>query len=51
LKDRQKGQQQWEDEEADISSYWMTLQNERILEIERGSVTLHSVQNSLWKRL
>jgi hypothetical protein len=34
-----------------LSRYWMTLQEERILEIERGSTTSHSLENSLWKRL
>jgi hypothetical protein len=40
-----------EDEEEDVSSYWMTLRKENILEIERGSTRSHPVENSLWKRL
>jgi hypothetical protein len=28
----------------------MTLRKERILEIERVNITLHSVENALWKR-
>jgi hypothetical protein len=35
------------DEKEDVSS----LGNERIPGIERGSTTLHSVENWLWKRL
>jgi len=37
----------------DISGYWMALRRmfERLLEIERGSTRLHSVENLLWKRL
>jgi ABC-type tungstate transport system permease subunit len=27
------------------------LENERVLEIERGSSRTHSMENSLWKRL
>jgi len=37
--------------QADISSYWMTLRNERIPEIERGNTRSPSMENSLWKRL
>jgi hypothetical protein len=43
LKERYKGR---EDEEEDLSSYWMTL-----LETERGGSRLHSVENTLWNRL
>ena len=35
----------------DIRSYWMTLGNKRILEIERGSIRLPSAENSLCKQL
>jgi hypothetical protein len=33
-----------EDEEEDVSSYW-------IMEIERGSSRSHSLENSIWKKL
>jgi hypothetical protein len=39
------------DEEEDVSRYWVTLREQRILEIERGSTMLHSVDNWLWKKL
>ena len=48
LKERHKG---WEDEEEDVSSYWMTLRKEQILEHERGSTRTWSVEKLLWKRL
>jgi len=35
-----------EDDEEDISSYWMTLRKYRVLEIERGSTRSPSVENS-----
>jgi hypothetical protein len=34
-------------EEEDVSSYWMTLRKEMILETERASARSHSVENSL----
>jgi hypothetical protein len=37
--------------EEDVSSYWLTLRKEKLLQIERGSTGLFSVENSLWKRL
>ena len=37
-------------EEEDVSSYWITLGNEKILETERGSTISHTVENWLWKR-
>jgi hypothetical protein len=40
-----------EDEEEDVSRYWMTTGKERILEIQTGSTKSHSVENSVWKRL
>jgi hypothetical protein len=41
----------WENEEEDVSSYRMTLSNERILYIEKGSTGLQSLGNKLWKIL
>jgi hypothetical protein len=35
----------------DLNSFWMTQRNEIIQGFERGSVTSHSVENSLWKRV
>jgi hypothetical protein len=40
-----------EDEEEDVSSYWMILRKREDMEIERGSTRLHSVETSLWKRI
>ena len=40
-----------EDEEGDVSRYWMTKEKEKMLEFERGSTRLHSLENILWKRL
>jgi hypothetical protein len=40
-----------EDEEEDLSSYWMTLRKIRILEIETRSAISHHVANSIWKKL
>jgi hypothetical protein len=37
--------------EEDVSSYWMTLKNKKILETERGITRSHYVEKSLWKRL
>ena len=34
-----------------MNSYWMTVRKKKILQIERGSIILHSLENSLWKRL
>ena len=31
----------------DVSSYWMTLRNERIIEIERGGTRSHFLENSV----
>jgi hypothetical protein len=36
-----------EDEEKDVSSYWMTLKKKRVLEIGRGRTRSYSVENSL----
>jgi len=47
-----QGEKGWEEEEEDVSSYWMTLRKrERMLEIRRGSTRSHIMENSLWKRL
>jgi hypothetical protein len=48
VKERHKG---WEDKEKDVSSYWMTLRKEQILELERRSTRTLSVEKSLWKGL
>jgi hypothetical protein len=48
LKERQEGR---DDEEAEISSYRMTLRKEKIPVFERRSGVLHSVENSLWEML
>jgi hypothetical protein len=41
-----------EDEEENVTSYWLTLRKlDNILEIERGSTSWHCMNNSLWKRL
>jgi hypothetical protein len=34
-----------EDEEGDVNSYWMTLRDEKILEIGRASTTYHCLEN------
>jgi hypothetical protein len=44
FKARSEGQKRRKDKEEDVSSYWMTLRNERILETERGSTRSHSVK-------
>jgi hypothetical protein len=36
---------------AHKEKFWVRAWNRRILEIERGSTSLHSLENSLWKRL
>jgi len=46
----------WEDEEEDVSIYWMTFtgwpsRKDRIMEIERGTNKSHSVEKSLWKKI
>jgi hypothetical protein len=42
---------EWEKgEEEEVSCYWMTLKNGRILEIVRGITGSPSVKNSIWKR-
>jgi hypothetical protein len=40
-----------EHKEEDVNSYWMTLRQEKILELEGGSTRSHCVGNWLWKRL
>ena len=40
----------WKDEEQEVSSYWMTLRNEKILELETGSTRSHSAEKLQWKR-
>jgi len=36
----------------EITSYWVIFKkNEKIVDIERRSTRLHSLENSLWKRL
>ena len=37
--------------EENVSSYWMTLGENTILEIEKGNRRSHSLENSLWERL
>jgi len=39
------------DEKQDVSSFWLTLEKDTIMELETGSTRSHSVENSLWKRL
>lgn len=39
------------DEEGEVSSYWLTLREKKILELERGGAISNSVANSSWKRL
>jgi hypothetical protein len=39
------------DEEEHLSSYWLTLGKENILELERGSAGWHCTEDSLWKGL
>jgi hypothetical protein len=47
-KDKRK---KWrEDEEEGVSSYWMMLGKEMLLDIEKGRNRSQSVENSLWKR-
>jgi hypothetical protein len=46
LKKRYKGRQ---DEEENISRYWMTLRKDEILEFKRKRTISHSLENSLWK--
>jgi hypothetical protein len=36
-----------EDEEEDVSSYYMTFKNDKMLEIERGSTRSHSEKLAL----
>jgi len=33
----------------DVSSYWITLRNERMQYIDRGSIRPHSAENSPWR--
>jgi hypothetical protein len=40
-----------EEKEEDVSSFWMTLGKETILECERGSTRSPSLENSLCKGL
>jgi hypothetical protein len=40
-----------EDEEEDVNRYWMTVRKREDLEIERGSIISHSVENSLCNRV
>jgi hypothetical protein len=40
-----------EDEEEDVSSYWVTLQKNKTLQFEKGNIRSHPVENSPWKRL
>jgi hypothetical protein len=37
--------------EENVSSYWMTLGENTILEIEKGNRRSHFLKNSLWERL
>jgi hypothetical protein len=39
------------EDKEDLSSYWMTLKKNNILEYERVSTRLQCLDNSLWKRL
>ena len=39
------------DEDEDVSSYWLTLGKENIVELERGSARWHFIKDSLWKGL
>jgi hypothetical protein len=39
-----------ERQEKDIRPYWMTLSKKRLLEIEKGNIKSHSVENLLRKR-
>jgi hypothetical protein len=39
------------DVEEDVSSYWLNLGKENILELERGGDRWHSIKDSLWKGL
>jgi hypothetical protein len=48
LKERYEGR---ENEEEDMSSYYIILGKDKILEILGGSTRSHSVENPLWKRL
>jgi hypothetical protein len=48
LKERQEERyKRWENEEEDVSRYWMTLRKERILENGKGSTRSHCVENWL----
>lgn len=40
-----------EDEEEEVNSYWRTLRKRKISEIERGSASSCSVENSFWMTL
>jgi hypothetical protein len=40
-----------DEEEEDLSSYWLTLGKENKLELERGSAKWHSMEHSLWEVL
>ena len=39
------------EEKEDVSSNWVNLSKNEMLELERRSTRLHSVENSLWIRL
>jgi hypothetical protein len=45
VKEREKG---WEDENEEVSSYWVSLRKQNDF---GNSKMEHSVENSLWKRL
>jgi hypothetical protein len=38
---------QEDDEEEDVSSYWITFRKEKVLEIVRGSTILQCLENCL----
>jgi len=48
LKERYEGRK---DKKQDVSSFWLALGKETIMELETGGTRSHSVGNSLWKIL
>jgi hypothetical protein len=43
-----RGWERGEDDEEDVSSYWMTVMKKSVLGTESGSTRCHSVENPLW---